>query len=77
MGVSTSELMNITPKEMWEIMNKHPLELTKEDRDKIIEYSLYFRAKVEAGMNPKKLHQQAENLEIKPIPPRPVFNRRI
>jgi hypothetical protein len=69
--------MNITPKEMWEIMNKPPLEVTKEDKRKIIEYSLCFRAKVEAGANPKKIHEQAERLEIKPIPPRPVFNRRI
>jgi hypothetical protein len=77
MAVTTSELMNITPKEMWKIMNKHPLELTKEDKRKIIEYSLYFRAKVEAGMNPKKLHEQAEHLEVKPVPPRPVMKRRI
>jgi hypothetical protein len=77
MGVSTSELMNITPKEMSEIMNKPPLEVTKEDKRKIIEYSLYFRAKLERGANPKKLHEQAEQLEVKPIPSRPTFNRRI
>jgi hypothetical protein len=65
------------PKEVCEAMNRDPLQLTETDKRIIIEYSLYMRSKFEAGANPKKLHEQAEHLEIKPIPPRPVFKRRI
>jgi len=77
MAVTIPELMNMTPSEINEVFNRPPLEMTKSDIRTIIEYSLYFQAKVEAGMNPKKLHEQAEHLEVKPITPRPVMKRRI
>jgi hypothetical protein len=65
------------PNEIDEIMNTDPLQLSKADRSKLIEYHRVYRDKIERGVKPKKVLEAGPRLEIKPILPRPTFKRRV
>jgi hypothetical protein len=59
------------------IMYLDPLKMSREDREKLIEYYHSYRARLARGADPKKLLKQAEELDIVPLPPPPVFKKRI
>jgi hypothetical protein len=63
--------------EIEEVYNRPPLDLTRAEVIKLIEHQRYLRDRLERGDKPKKIHEQAVRLEIKPILPRPTFKRRI
>ena len=65
------------PSEIDEVMNLDPLKLTREQREKLIEYNRSYRAKLEGGAKSKKVLEQGERLIIQPILPRPTFKRRV
>jgi hypothetical protein len=63
--------------EIEEIYNRSPFDLKRADIIKLIEHQRYLRDRLERSDKPKKIHEQAARLEIKPILPRPTFKRRI